>query len=389
MRWLPIKQHISKHIIPVEFYAALIRSVEEDTDELSNYIYETQSHWIAVLSPNINISFNHVAAIKNEIRLWFFSIKGLGIDIGETIQKERQSNGKFQSLEDFLKRCQQVVNKKSLEWLIKSWALDEFGDRKTMLENSETLLQRAKSSQQMDGGLFGSMDVQTKISYKTTHETLFVEKLMMDQDVFKAFVSWHPLDGLYYYIKKYSFISQFKGKEKSAGAFIIIGYIKNIQRAKKKGFFIEIEDISGKMEFFVKEPLDLKKFDIVIVHLFKQEGRSPNIDKIIRTSRDLLIKQAGDKYNPEITSIKAKILRSHTDTHENKEKKLTPIIQSPKQEKPQKTNEFAIPDTMEKIQQLSSIIKTYPGEINVRIWSKEFMLTDEWIQKLQELYKKE
>jgi DNA polymerase-3 subunit alpha len=48
---------------PVEFYAALIRSVEEDTDELSNYIFETQSHGIRVLNPNINESFNHVAAI--------------------------------------------------------------------------------------------------------------------------------------------------------------------------------------------------------------------------------------------------------------------------------------------------------------------------------------
>ncbi|HCY20814.1 TPA: hypothetical protein DIC40_03000 [Patescibacteria group bacterium] len=54
---------------PVEFYAALIRSVEEDTDELSNYINETQSHGITVRSPNINTSFNHVAAIKNEVRL--------------------------------------------------------------------------------------------------------------------------------------------------------------------------------------------------------------------------------------------------------------------------------------------------------------------------------
>jgi DNA polymerase-3 subunit alpha len=54
---------------PVEFYAALIRSVEEDTDELSHYISETQSHGIEVLSPHINQSFNHVAAIANQIRL--------------------------------------------------------------------------------------------------------------------------------------------------------------------------------------------------------------------------------------------------------------------------------------------------------------------------------
>jgi DNA polymerase III subunit alpha len=129
---------------PVEFYAALIRSVEEDTDELSNYINEAQVHGITVLSPNINTSFNHVAAIKKEVRLWFFCIRGLWLEIGEFIQKERQTNGKFSSLEDVLKRCQQVINKKSLEWLIKSWALDDFWDRKTMLENTETLLQWTK-----------------------------------------------------------------------------------------------------------------------------------------------------------------------------------------------------------------------------------------------------
>ncbi|MEI7562963.1 MAG: hypothetical protein WCJ39_04670 [bacterium] len=58
-----------KAYYPVEFYASLIRSVEEDTDELSNYIYEAQHQGIQVLSPDINASFNHVAAIDGAIRL--------------------------------------------------------------------------------------------------------------------------------------------------------------------------------------------------------------------------------------------------------------------------------------------------------------------------------
>lgn len=58
-----------KAYYPVEFYASLIRSVEEDTDELSNYIYEAQIQGIMVLPPDINHSFNHVAAIGNDIRL--------------------------------------------------------------------------------------------------------------------------------------------------------------------------------------------------------------------------------------------------------------------------------------------------------------------------------
>jgi len=77
-----------KAYYPVEFYTALIRSVEEDIDELSNYIYEAQLQGIVVLPANINHSFNHVAAIDNKIRLWFLWIKGIGREIWESIQQE-------------------------------------------------------------------------------------------------------------------------------------------------------------------------------------------------------------------------------------------------------------------------------------------------------------
>ncbi|MBO4516296.1 hypothetical protein J5751_02450 [bacterium] len=62
--WVAYQTAYLKTHFPVEFYAALIRSVEEDTDEQSKYIYETQCHGIQVLPPNINESFNHVAAIE-------------------------------------------------------------------------------------------------------------------------------------------------------------------------------------------------------------------------------------------------------------------------------------------------------------------------------------
>ena len=90
------------------------------TNKLSElvYIYETKNHGIQVLAPDINESYNHVAAIDWNIRLWFLGIKGIGFDIWEFIQQERQQNWQYVSLEDFLKRCDKAVNKKSLEWLI-------------------------------------------------------------------------------------------------------------------------------------------------------------------------------------------------------------------------------------------------------------------------------
>lgn len=60
---------------PIPFYAALIRSVEEHTDTLSIFIYETQKHGITVKNPDINESYNHVAAIQDYIRLGFVCVK--------------------------------------------------------------------------------------------------------------------------------------------------------------------------------------------------------------------------------------------------------------------------------------------------------------------------
>lgn len=370
---------------PVEFYAALIRSVEEDTDELSNYIYETQQHWINILSPDINQSFNHVAAIWEEIRLWFLCVKWLWFDIWEFIQEERKKNWQYQNLEDFLKRCQNIVNKKSLEWLIKSWALDQFEDRWTLMDNIETILNRSKSSQTTDQWLFGAQDISSKIQLKDPRETKIMEKLMMEQDVFKSFVSANPLDWLYPHLKKFSFISQVQNTE-NFGPFIITWYISNTQRAKKKWFFIQVEDISSKFEIFVKDLLDFKKFDILIIHWYK--SRSLSIDKIIKTSRENLIKKAWTKYDPEMTVIKAKWLRfGEIKKQLEQEEKIE--IKAPKEEievKQEKENlSFRLPDNIDKINKMIEIIKSNQWEIKIQIWTKEVLLNQEWLRQIQGL----
>lgn len=374
-----------KAYYPVEFYASLIRSVEEDTDELSLYVYEAQNQWIPVLSTNINYSFNHVAALGNEIRLWFFCTKWLGIEIGEVIQKEREAHGLFASIEDFIKRCASIINKKSIEGLIKWWAFDDFADRGVLLANTDTIFERAKKSKDTNVGLFGMMEMSTKMTLKPVAESTMMERLMMEYEVFKVFVSWNPLDGLYLHIKRYNFISQFKEKE-SFGGFMIVGYIKNIQRAKKKWFFIQIEDISWNIEFFVREILNFQKFDILIITGFK--GRSLSMEKIVKVSRDQLVKQAGGRYNPEMTVVKAKSLRMKSVEDDIPKEKS--IEEEDMQEeivvpKPPQTV-FTLPDSIKKINEILTIIQTYTGDEKITISNQVVWLNAEGIQKIQALF---
>ena len=290
---------------PIEFSAALIRSVEEDTDTQSFYFSEIQQKWIDILQPDVNISFNHVAAIDQSVRIWFISIKWVWFDTWEEIQEERKRWWKFTSLEDFCKRCSKVLNRKSLEWLIKSWALDQFEDRKVLWNNVDVIINRISNSANASQGLF--WDLENKIPLKKVEKSTLMERLMMEQEVFKTFISWNPLDWMYKFIKKRTLLSNIKDKT-DVWNFEIVWYIKDIRRAKKKWFFITIEDISDNFDIFLSETYGLSKFDLVIVS-WRKKNRI-QISKIVKTSREKLKELAWGSYDEKDTVSEVKKARA-------------------------------------------------------------------------------
>ncbi len=383
-----------KSHFPVEFYASLMRSVEEDTDEIANYIYEVNIQWIKVLPPNVNNSFNHVAAIKNEIRLWFLSIKWVWFEIWETIQEERKHNWNFESLEDFLKRCESIINKKSLESLTKAWALDDFISRNTILKNIEFTLERVKSSKTMNMGLFWWNEITNKIVFPKEKETSIEEKLFMEYDVLRIFLSWHPLDWLYEYCKKYNFISQIKQKE-DFWQFTFIWYVKNITRAMKKWFYVEFEDISWNIEFFVKDIIWIKKFDIAYVKWFR--WRWKNLEKITTTTREKLIKFAWNSFNINNTVFEVRKKRANKNKIEiieqiknekniikNEEIQCCKNINNKNEEKKQQ-KKYKIPKNIEILQNIANIIKSHKWNIKIYIWDTSFFINEDWINKIKKI----
>ena len=269
----------------------------------------------------MNISFNHVAAIDQDVRIWFISIKWVWFDTWEEIQEERKRWWKYASLEDFCKRCSKVLNRKSLEWLIKSWALDQFEDRKVLWNNVDNIINRISNSANASQWLF--WELENKIPLKKVEKSNLMERLMMEQEVFKTFVSWNPLDWLYKFIKKRTLLSNIKDKT-DVWNFEIVWYVKDVRRAKKKWFFITIEDISDNFDIFLSDTYWLEKFDLVIVSWWKKNRIQ--ISKIVKTSRDKLKELAWDSYDEKDTVSAVKKARAGEQQQLNIERIKAEIV---------------------------------------------------------------
>lgn len=129
----------------------------------------------------------------------------------------------------------------------------------------------------------------------------------MEQEVFKTFISWNPLDWMYKFIKKRTLLSNIKDKT-DVWNFEIVWYIKDIRRAKKKWFFITIEDISDNFDIFLSETYGLSKFDLVIVS-WRKKNRI-QISKIVKTSREKLKELAWGSYDEKDTVSEVKKARA-------------------------------------------------------------------------------
>lgn len=423
-----------KYYYPIEFHAALLRANETNTDELSKFINEIKLQWLKILPPDINKSYNHVAAIDDYIILWFLSIKWVWDEVGETIEKTRLQWWDYEDLSDFLTRCKTVVNRKSLEWLAKSWALDVFNDRGVILDNMDMLLERTKNSDQVWWGwLFWWWFVANTLDLKSDKITSKMDKIKMEHEVFKTFISAHPFDGMFDWIKSkgYNLIMQIKSYDPEKNnwndfwPFNLIGMISKIQRARKKWYFIKIEDISDYIEFFVKDPLDLKEFDIISINGYKWKW-TPRLKKIVKIEYDQLkhvIKSTWKRSEDNVFEVKVNKLGIKTaipsdiknnDNEWNSYEELgledgsgisdinmsevdtTDILDQIETNEDSLTqdtgtkqiNNFDLPSNIQMIQKIQQIIKENPWNQEVFIWNMKINLNDQWVEKIKILLSK-
>ncbi len=134
---------------PMEYYVALLNTVIDDTDKIALYLNEIKQKNIEVVTASVFESDALFSQKDGKIVYALHAVKGVGLQAALAIQEERENNGEFKNLEDFVKRVDvHLVNKKVYETLIKCGAFSEFGHTESALLSSlDAILAHASNYQ--------------------------------------------------------------------------------------------------------------------------------------------------------------------------------------------------------------------------------------------------
>ena len=208
--WVSYQTGWLKAHYPAEFQAANLTKNLSNMDEIKKIMDDCKKNGIKVLNPDINESDARFTVNKNgEIRFGLGGIKGFGDNIVRAILAEREVNGLFADIYDFVERMSGVVNRKAFESLLHSGAFDSFGiSRKQFTLTSKTgeifidkLLRYGelykKDSEESAISLFGEVEEmkpeRPEVPAMVGDEDV-LEKLRFEKDLVGMYLSSHPLD---------------------------------------------------------------------------------------------------------------------------------------------------------------------------------------------------
>ncbi len=303
---------------PAEFMAALLTSDQGDTDRVAIEIEECRKMELKIMAPDINESFGTFTVVSagtkanqavgageklDTIRFGLKAIKNVGEHIVEMIIKDRKQSGPYRDIFELLERVtDKDLNRKSLESLIKSGALDSFGERGELLANLDRFLSYNKESVKGKANgqesLFSSLPVSAEISRPSltpAPPARNEEKLAWEKELLGLYISEHPMNPLRPWLQGYALslgeLSAHKGDDRLVAAGVVSGLKKIITRSGESMLFVKIEDASASVEVLVFPRLYKETTELW------QEGKIVLIDgKVSEKDRELklLVNQAAE-----------------------------------------------------------------------------------------------
>ena len=288
---------------PVEFMAALLTSQTGNTDNVVKYINECREMGIPVEAPDINVSDAYFTPHDQAIRFGLAAVKNVGRNAIESIVQARKEVGSFNSIFEFCEKVDlRLLNKRVIESLIKSGAMDSFGTRSQLMAVLDKAMERAQKSQRDaemgQHGLFGVL--QQEESSNNNNERLPTvpewdehQRLANEKEVLGFFITGHPLekyrdkllDFNAHTIETISAMKNGTGRDEIKTA----GMISNVRplKSKKGDMYAQavLEDMTGAIEAIVfpeafKRLQGILKQEIpMLVHcsVRVEEGANPKI----------------------------------------------------------------------------------------------------------------
>lgn len=276
-----------RYYYPVEFMAALLTSVIDNSKKVSEYILTCRNMGIELLPPDINQGESGFSVSEGSIRYALTAIKGVGRPVIDSIVQERRERGPFTNLKDFIIRmADKDMNKRAIENFIKAGALDGLGGtRKQFMSVYVQILDHItkdkKSNLAGQISLFDIAQEDDKDDYdiKMPEVGEYTKEMMLsfEKEVLGIYISGHPLEEYQELWQKYvtNTTNDFALDEDGTSARVtdqamaIVGGMiadKTIKytRNDKVMAFLNIEDLVGNVEVVVF-PKDYERYNSLLL----------------------------------------------------------------------------------------------------------------------------
>ena len=254
---------------PVEFMAALLTSVTGSTDDVVKYINECREMGIAVEPPDINVSDANFTPHGGAIRFGLAAVKNVGGNAIESIVTARKELGKFSSIFEFCEKVDlRLLNKRVLESLIKSGAMDGLGRRAPLMAVLDKAIEGAQKTQRDaesgQHGLFGVFEQEEVHSsgdqLPETPDWDEPQRLAHEKEILGFFITGHPLERYRDKLQDLRALStaEIGAMKSSTGKdenITTAGLITNVRvlKSKRGDFYAQgtLEDMAGAVEILV------------------------------------------------------------------------------------------------------------------------------------------
>ena len=209
--WVAYQTAYLKANYPAEFMAAIMSRRRDQITEITKLMDECKAMGIATLGPDVNESFQKFGVNKKgEIRFGLAAIKGLGDGVAQAIIEEREKNGPYKDIFDFVQRINfSQVNRRAFEALALSGGFDSFGIRREdffaqnakgesfveiVMRYGQLYQTEQQQAQTSLFGDFGDLEIQTPTLPKSDERWSDIERLNKERELVGIYLSAHPLD---------------------------------------------------------------------------------------------------------------------------------------------------------------------------------------------------